>query len=125
MRTLVEAEGSIETSLTRPGSRRKATLMVRELKKYRINATGISETKLFGQNLYEIDGYTILHSSRPVPSEGEAARAKRGSWHCAGPYYDGSMEERWWHMETSQFETDISSGEIKWSEWRKKTNTSL
>ena len=46
MRTLVEAEGSIETSLTGPGSRRvtvdqKASLMVRELKKYRMNATGI------------------------------------------------------------------------------------
>ena len=78
MRTLVEAEGSIETSLTRPGSRkvtvdRKATLMVRELKKYKMSATGISETKWFGQNVYEIDGYTTLHSGRPVPAEGEAA----------------------------------------------------
>ena len=72
----------------------------------------------FGQNVYEIDGYTILHSGRPVPSEGGGGggggfRAKRGSWHCSGSYYDGSMEERWWYMETSQFETDISSGEIK------------
>ena len=56
MRTLVEAEGSITTSLSRPGSRgvavdRKAILMVQELKKFRMNTTGISETKWFGQNV--------------------------------------------------------------------------
>ena len=50
MRTLVEAEGSIETSVVRSSTRgvavdRKATLMVQELKKYRMSITGISETK--------------------------------------------------------------------------------
>ena len=52
IRTLVEAEGNIATSLARPGSRGvrvdctcEAIFMVQELKKYRINLTGISETK--------------------------------------------------------------------------------
>ena len=67
MRTLVEAEGNIATSLARPGSRgvtvdRKVTLMVQELKKYGMNLTGISESKWFCQNVYNIDNYTTLHS---------------------------------------------------------------
>ena len=50
MWTLVEAEGSIEMSVVRPSARgvavdRKATLMVQELRKYRMNITGYSETK--------------------------------------------------------------------------------
>ena len=45
----------------------KASLMVHEFKKYRINIAGISETKWFGQIImYEIEGYTILHSGHPV-----------------------------------------------------------
>ena len=60
MRTLVEAEGSIATSVVRPGSRgvtvdRKATLMVQELKRFRMDITGISETKWFGQAVYNVD----------------------------------------------------------------------
>ena len=39
MRTLVESEG-----------------------KYGVSATGISETKWFGQAFYQVEGYTILHS---------------------------------------------------------------
>ena len=83
MRTLVEAEGNIATSLARPGSRgvtvgRKATLMVQELKKYRMNLTGISETKWFGQNVYNIDNYTILHSGRRIPASGEMIERNEG-----------------------------------------------
>ena len=70
----MEAEGPIETSVTRPSGRgvtvdRKASLMVQELKKYGVNVTGISETKWFGQAVYQVEGYTIIHSGRPVPDE--------------------------------------------------------
>ena len=59
MRTLVEAEGPIETSVVRPGGRgvtvdRKATLMVREFKKYGVQLAGISETKWFGEAIYQV-----------------------------------------------------------------------
>ena len=69
MRTLVEAEGSIAASLSRPRSRgvvvdRKATLMVQELKKFRMNITGISETMWSGQDVYNIDNFTILQEAR-------------------------------------------------------------
>ena len=36
--------------------------MVMELKKYRMNVVGISETKWFGSAVYKVDGYVILHS---------------------------------------------------------------
>ena len=76
MRSLVQNEGSIETATTRPGARgvavnRKADLMVQELKRYQISITGISETKCFGQEVYNIGGYTVLHSGRPLPGQGE------------------------------------------------------
>ena len=54
MQTLVEAEGPIETSVSKPGSRgvavdRKAASMIKELKKYSVNLTAIRETKWFGK----------------------------------------------------------------------------
>ena len=74
MRTLVEAEGRVETSVVRKSGRsvvvdRKAALMVHELKKYGVSIAGISETKWFGKNLYDVEGYVILHSGRPLPDD--------------------------------------------------------
>ena len=53
MRTLVESDGSIATGLSRQGGRgvtvdRKAMLMVKQLQKFKMSVTGISETKWFG-----------------------------------------------------------------------------
>ena len=79
MRTLVESDGSIETAVTRKSSSRgvkvdrKASLMVTELNKYRMNVVGISETKWFGRAVYKEDGYVILLSGRPVPADGDKA----------------------------------------------------
>ena len=99
MRTLVESEGPIETSVARPNSRgvtvdRKASLMVQELKKYGVSVTGISETKWFGQAVYQVEGYTILHSGRSVPVESPLHRnegvgivldpALAAAWKAAG-----------------------------------------
>ena len=45
-----------------------------------MNLTGISETKRFGQNIYNIEGYsyTVLHAGRPVQGEGEAVKRNEG-----------------------------------------------
>ena len=56
---------------------RKATLMVQELRKYRMSITGINETKWFGQAMYNVEGYIILHSGCPVP--GDAQRVERNA----------------------------------------------
>ena len=81
IRTLVEAKGPIETSVARPSRRgvavdRKVSLMERELKNYEVSMTGISEIKWFGQAVYELEGYTILHSGRPVPEESPRLRSE-------------------------------------------------
>ena len=52
---------------------------------------GISETKWFGQDDYNIEGYTILHSGRPVPSSGEAVDRKEG----VGIVLDPGMTVAW------------------------------
>ena len=62
MCSLVEAEGPVETSVVRPSTRgvavdRKVSFLVRELKKYDVHVTGISETKWFSQAVYEVEGY--------------------------------------------------------------------
>jgi len=33
-----------------------------------MNITGISESKWFGQGVYEIDGFVMIHSGRPLPT---------------------------------------------------------
>lgn len=96
MRTLVEAEGSIATSVARPSSRgpavdRKATLMVQELKRFGMNITGISETKWFGQAVYNVEGYTILHSGWPIPGEAQAVERNEG----VGLVLDPQMTIAW------------------------------
>ena len=83
MRSLLQSEGSIETAVSRPGARgvavdRKADLMIQELRKYHISITGISETKWFGEDVYNIDGYTMLHSGRPRPEQGERIERNEG-----------------------------------------------
>ena len=99
MRTLVQSEGPIETSVARPSSRgvtvdRKVSLMLQELKKYGVRVTGINETKWFGQAVYQVEGYTVLHSGRPVPVESPLRRnegvgivldpALAAAWRAAG-----------------------------------------
>ena len=41
--------------------------MVHELKKYAVSIAGISETKWFEKDLYDVKGYIIMHSGYPFP----------------------------------------------------------
>lgn len=66
----IEAEGNIETSVARPSSRgvtvdRKATLMVQELKQDEHHWN--QQDKM--EAVYDVDGYTILHSGHLVPAK--------------------------------------------------------
>ena len=51
---------------------RKLDLMVKELRRYRMSVAGIQETKWFGKDVWQADGYTFLHSGRPLCEEGPA-----------------------------------------------------
>ena len=80
---LVKEEGPITTALARRTNRgvtvdKKASFMVEEFRKFNMNIIGISEIKWFGQEKYEVDGYVILHSGRPVPVGDEAVERNEG-----------------------------------------------
>ena len=49
-----------------------------------MNVTRSSETKWFGQAVYEVEGYIILHSECPIPGESQTAKKKERSWHSIG-----------------------------------------
>ena len=56
-----------------------------------MNVTGISETKWFGQAVYEVEGYTILHSGHPIPEESQTAEQNDG----VGIALDPQMKTAW------------------------------
>ena len=48
-----------------------------------MSVTGISETKLFGSAVYDVDGYLILHSGRPIPGDKYTwQHPGNKKWHC-------------------------------------------
>ena len=57
---------------------RKVVMLVWELKKYNIYMAGISETKWFNSNMYEVEGHVVLHSGRELPKEGESFQRSEG-----------------------------------------------
>ena len=70
---LVESEGSVATASIRRGVQvdRKVNLLVEVLRHFEINITGISEMKWFGQDVYEVIGFVLVHSGMPISADGE------------------------------------------------------
>ena len=89
----MESEDTIMTAVARNDGRggavdRKASFIVQEFKKFVMNVVGISETKRYGQGMYDVNGFLILHSGRLVPECGE--RVERN-----GIVLDPSMVTCW------------------------------
>ena len=57
---------------------KRINFLVQELKRYRTSIVCISETKWFGDDVYEVDGFTVLHSGRSVPQSGDAIQRGEG-----------------------------------------------
>ena len=68
MRSLVEEEGSRarKGKKVKGSVEKKSVLLGWELKRYNLFAAGISETKWFGEYVYEVGGYTYLTSGRKL-----------------------------------------------------------
>ena len=65
--TLVESDGSLATDVTRQCCRgvpvdRKVMLIEHELRRLEMSVVGISESKWFGNAVYDVDDFLILHS---------------------------------------------------------------
>jgi len=91
MCSLVEAEGSVVTASVRGEVQvdRKINVLVNELHRFDMSITGITESKWFGQGVYEVDGFVMVHSGKPLPSEDDSglrnpvvAAALRDSGEC-------------------------------------------
>ena len=112
--TLVESVGDecICRKVNKPGNHRndhgmvdrKLDLLARELKRYGVSIAGIQETKWFGNDVWPADGYTFLHSGRPLPSDQERAARNEGvgialdkkataAWKNAGEVWEASVRE--------------------------------
>ena len=96
--SLVENDGAVETARARKDERAlkgstdtKVVLLAWELRRYDICAAGISETKWFGSNVYEVEGHVVLHSGREVPKEGEGFQRSEG----VGIVLSPTAVERW------------------------------
>ena len=50
---------------------RKLDFQVKELKRLDVAIAGIQETKWFGKDVWNANGFTLLHSGRPMPDESE------------------------------------------------------
>jgi len=62
----------VATASTRRGVQvdHKVNLLVGVLRRFDISIAGISETKWFGEGVYEVDGFVLVHSGRPMPVGG-------------------------------------------------------
>ena len=56
----------------------KLDFVVKELKRLRISIARIQETKWFGKNIWNANGYTLIHPGRPLPNEDEPQRRNEG-----------------------------------------------
>ena len=70
MGSLVEAEGSVATVSVRGGVQvdRKMNFVVDELCHFDMSITGIIESKWFGQGVYDVDDFVMIHSGKPLRS---------------------------------------------------------
>ena len=82
IRSLVESKGGIETARVGKDGRREKEAAEGShnvdmgVEMVWCTCSRISEAKWLGNNIYEVDDYTILHSGYTVPGNGE--QVKRG-----------------------------------------------
>ena len=83
VKRLVKMNGSIKTAIARPKCHpiqvdKKLGSLVKELKHFHMSMVGIIETKWFGNDVYKVDGFTVLHSGRSVPQSGDTIQCGEG-----------------------------------------------
>ena len=80
MRSLVEAEGSVATASVRREVQvdRKINFLVKELRHFNMSIAEVSETKWFGQGVYKVDGFVMVHSGRPLLTGDDPALRNEG-----------------------------------------------
>lgn len=75
------------------GVDRKLDLLVKELKRYRVSVAAVQETRWFGNDVWESQGCTMLHSGRPLPTYNGDGKNQRNEG--VGIILDGRATEAW------------------------------
>ena len=57
---------------------RKLDLTMKELRRYQVSVAAVQETKWFGKDMWESQGYTFLHSGHRLPSGEGTGRIREG-----------------------------------------------
>ena len=82
VRSLAEMDGGIKTTIVQPKAQykliKKNTFLVQELKRFHMSAKCISEYMWFGNDVYEADGFIVLHSGHSVPWSSDAVQCGEG-----------------------------------------------
>ena len=98
VRTLVESRGDLQVCRKRPVGEvsesvdRKLDLLVKELQRYGVAIAGVQESKWFGADVWPaVDGFTFLHSGRPLPGGDDVASRNEG----VGILLDARAGEAW------------------------------
>ena len=76
-------DGGIKTATVWPKCRpvsvdKKIKFLVQELRCFHMGIVCISETKWFGDDVYEVDGFMVLHSGRDVAQSGDVIQRSEG-----------------------------------------------
>ena len=81
--SLVEMDGGIKSAIVQPKGHpvqidRKIKFLVQELKRFHMSIVCISEIKWFGDDVYEVDRFTVLHLGCSIFQSGDAVQHFEG-----------------------------------------------
>ena len=79
-------------------------MLVEELHHFEISITSISETKWFGQDVYKVAGFVLVHFGRPIPAGGEPVRRNAGVGILLNPTMAAAWRDsgEWWRAVSSR-----------------------
>ena len=83
VQSLVEMDGGIKIATVHPKVRpvqidKKINFLVKELRHFHMSIVCINETKWFGYDIHEADGYTMIHLGRSVSQSGDTVQRGEG-----------------------------------------------
>ena len=81
VRSLVDCEGPVETArqgMATEGEDRRIDLVIRELKRYKVVAAALQETKWLSNEVYRVAESIVLTAGRPTPQAGQPRNRGEG-----------------------------------------------
>ena len=98
VRSLVKMDGGVKTATVRPRGHlvsidKKVNFLVQELRCFHMGVVCISETKWFGDDAYDVDGFTVLHSGHSVPQFNDTIQHGEGVAIVLDPFFASAWKD--------------------------------